>query len=123
MKALRYGKNGQVSFDSWHQYYYVLGFLANGRNAELRWEHNEEQGAWGSEGRVHCLIPESQYPQCFQFTAGIGKVYARVNCNDYVNALINDHNFTANSRTQNVNAIILTIPKQFVSVFWEGYNK
>ena len=58
MPKCRYGAQNQVSFRDLHEYYFALGFLANEKNAEIRWENNEEQGAWGSEGRIHCLVPE-----------------------------------------------------------------
>lgn len=32
MVKLRYGTQGQVSFDDLNEYYYALGFLANSRN-------------------------------------------------------------------------------------------
>ena len=42
MAKLRFGQQGQVSFRDQEEYYYALGFLANSRNAELRWENNED---------------------------------------------------------------------------------
>lgn len=122
MDKLRYGKQGQVSFCDLNEYYYALGFLANSRNAELRWEKNEDQGAWGSEGRIHCLVPESRFPQCFKFTAGRGAVYARINCNDYVETLVNKHNFKANSKSQDVSAIMETVPDKYRKQFKDGYG-
>ncbi len=121
MKQLSYGNKGQVSFDSWDEYYYALGFLANRSNAELRWEHNEDQGAWGSEGRIHCMIPETHFPQYFLFTAGRGNVYARINCNDYVATLVMEHNFATGGRRQDLDAIRSTIPTQYLNVFEDGY--
>lgn len=122
MVKLRYGTQGQVSFDDLNEYYYALGFLANSRNAELRWEDNENQGAWGSEGRIHCLVPENRFPQCFRFTAGRGAVYARINCNEYVGTLVLEHNFKANSKSQDVSAIMETVPDKYRDVFREGYG-
>lgn len=122
MVKLRYGTQGQVSFDDLNEYYYALGFLANSRNAELRWENNEDQGAWGSEGRIHCLVPESRFPQCFRFTAGRGAVYARINCNEYVGTLVMEHNFKANSKSQDVSAIMETVPDKYRDMFREGYG-
>lgn len=122
MVKLRYGTQGQVSFSDLTEYYYALGFLANSRNAELRWENNEDQGAWGSEGRIHCLVPENRFPQCFRFTAGRGAVYARINCNDYVGTLVMEHNFKANSKTQNLTAIMETVPEKYREAFKEGYG-
>lgn len=122
MVKLRYGTQDQVSFSNLNEYYYALGFLANSRNAELRWENNEDQGAWGSEGRIHCLVPESSFPQCYRFTAGRGFVYARINCNEYVGTLVMEHNFKANSKSQNLSAILETVPDKYRESFKEGYG-
>lgn len=123
MKGLYYGRNGQVSFDSIEEFYFTLGFLSDYRRASLYWEHNEDQGAWGSEGRIHCLIPETRFPQCFRFTAGRGSnIYARVNCNDYVGMLVMDHKFKTNGCVQKVEEIISTVPEQFHDIFMKGYG-
>lgn len=122
MIKMRYGSQGQVSFRDLNEYYFALGFLANSKNAEIRWENNEDQGAWGSEGRIHCLVPESRFPQFFRFTAGRGSVYARINCNDYVGTLVTEHNFNYNSRGQNISKIIETVPEQYRAIFKEGYG-
>lgn len=122
MPKLRYGNYNQVVFGNFHEYYLALGFLANPRNAELRWENNEEQGAWGSEGRIHCLVPESRFPQFFRFTAGRGNVYARINCNDYVGTLVSSHNFAYNGQTNNVESIVSTVPEIYREDFWTGYG-
>lgn len=122
MAKLTYGSQRQVSFSDFNEYYFALGFLANSRNAELRWENNEDQGAWGSEGRIHCLIPETRFPQCFRFTAGRGNVYARINCNEYVATLVREHNFKHNSKYQDVEAIIKTVPIEYRESFQDGYG-
>lgn len=122
MPRLRYGQKGQVSFRNLTEYYYAMGFLADSRRAELRWEHNEDQGAWGSEGRIHCLIPESRFPAFFTFTAGRGNVYARINCNDYVGTLITENNFSYNGGWNNVEKIRKTVPEQYLKAFDDGYG-
>lgn len=122
MPKLRFGSQGQVSFRDLNEFYFALGFLSNSKNAEIRWENNEEQGAWGSEGRIHCLVPESQFPQFFRFTAGRGSVYARINCNDYVGCLVQEHNFSYNSRRQNVSKIMETVPEKYRETFKAGYG-
>ena len=46
-----FGSIGQVQFADEHEYYRLLGYLAKSDGStELAWEHNEQQGAWGSEG-------------------------------------------------------------------------
>ena len=122
MAKLRFGQQGQVSFRDQEEYYYALGFLANSRNAELRWENNEDAGAWGSEGRIHCLVPEDRFPQCFRFTAGRGVIYARINCNDYVGTLITEHNFGYNGNSHNIEKILETVPVRYRDAFKEGYG-
>lgn len=48
-----FGTKGQVSFINKHEYYELIGFLAKSDNTvSITWERNEEQGAWGSEGRL-----------------------------------------------------------------------
>lgn len=48
-----FGRNKQVSFSCPEEYYELLGFLAKSDGSvSLTWENNEDQGAWGSEGRV-----------------------------------------------------------------------
>ena len=111
---------GQVRFNDLHQYYYAMGVLARPGYVELHWENNEEQGAWGSEGRIYCLKPENYYPPCFKFTAGRGNIYARINCNDYVRDLIVVHKFSKDTRSQNVNEIMKTIPSNYIGDFKLG---
>ena len=123
MIKLVYGSQGQVSFGSVKDYFYAMGFLANSHNAELRWEHNEDQGAWGSEGRIHCLVPHTRFPQFFRFTAGRGNIYARINCNEYVATLVNEHNFNYNCKYQNVQEILATVPPEYVQDFQNGYGR
>lgn len=124
MRGLVYGRSAQVRFSSSEEFYYVLGFLADYRRAAIYWEHNEDQGAWGSEGRIHCLIPQERFPDCFKFTAGRGEgVYARINCNDYVGCLVNDHGFKTRGAVQDVEKIISTVPSQYWDIFEKGYGK
>lgn len=122
MRKMRYGNYNQVSFDSWEEYYYVLGFLANSSHAEIYWENNDESGAWGSEGRIHCIVPENKFPQCFRFTAGNGNVYARINCNEYVNNLISEHHFKEGGNSYNIQAIVNTVPDKYLDEFRQGYG-
>lgn len=123
MRGYIYGRNGQVAFSSSEEFYFALGFLADSRRAAIYWEHNEDQGAWGSEGRIHCLIPEERFPAFFKFTAGRGAgVYARINCNDYVGCLVEDHKFKTKGVRQNVEEIMATVPEQYRDIFAKGYG-
>lgn len=122
MAKLVYGSQRQVEFKTLSDYYFAMGFIANSHNAELRWENNEDQGAWGSEGRIHCLVPQSYFPQFFRFTAGRGNVYARINCNEYVANLVQHHNFNYNCKYQDIQKILSTVPAEYFQSFQDGYG-
>lgn|GEM_PF-494222 len=67
---LAYGKKAQIRFQDEAEYYFALGFLASAKHTSLHWEHNEDQGAWGSEGRIHCYGDISIVPSAFTITGG-----------------------------------------------------
>ena len=53
MYKSRFGRNGQINFSSPEDYYELLGYLAKSDGTtSITWENNEDQGAWGSEGRI-----------------------------------------------------------------------
>ena len=80
-----FGSTGQVQFANEHEYYRLLGYLAKSDGStELAWEHNEEQGAWGSEGRIKFRSPKPNNIGTLKLTAGVGNVLYRVNCNSFV---------------------------------------
>lgn len=118
-----FGTNGQIQFANEHEYFKFLGFLAKSDGStSLVWEHNEEQGAWGSEGRIQ--IYTSNLPNgmgTFCLSAGVGSVKRRLNCNDFVQNIAEDHNFIMGS-DQNEQSILNTIPDAFKEDFDKGYN-
>lgn len=114
-----FGSSQQIRFANEHEYYKFLGYLAKSDGStSLVWEHNEEQGAWASEGRIHIFSP-MPYPFQLQQTAGVGKIQSRVNCNEFVENIRSDHNFTMGD-TQNIPNIRTTIPEQYIADFEEG---
>ena len=115
-----FGKNKQVSFTCPEEYYELLGFLAKSDGSvSLTWENNEDQGAWGSEGRVCFHTSRLPAVGCLRFTAGNGSIYKRVNCNAFVEHLCRYHNYVQ-GKYQNVGAIRKTIPEQYMSDFERG---
>ena len=123
MRGFVYRRNGQVAFSSSEEFYFALVFLADNKCTSLCWEHNEDQGDWGSEGRIHCLISQEKFPDFFKFTVGRGSVvYARINCNDYVGCLVEDHKCKTKGARQNVEEILSTIPEMYRAIFLNGYG-
>lgn len=116
-----FGSRGQIQFADEHEYYKFLGYLAKSDGTtSLVWEHNEEQGAWASEGRIQILSP-IPYPFQLQETAGVGNILSRVNCNEFIENIRSDHNFVVGKR-QNIIEIGSTIPEEYMTDFNDGLN-
>lgn len=116
-----FGSRGQIQFADEHEYYKFLGYLAKSDGTtSLVWEHNEDQGAWASEGRIQILSP-IPYPFQLQETAGVGNILSRVNCNDFIENLRSNHNFVI-GKIQNIPNVRSTIPTEYIADFDEGLN-
>lgn len=115
-----FGRTGQVRFSGPEEYYELLGYLAKSDGStSLTWENNEDQGAWGSEGRI--CFHTRRFPPAghLKFTAGNGSIYKRVNCNDFVKHICQHHHFVQ-GKIQDVAAIRKTIPAQYIDCFERG---
>ena len=102
-----------------NQFFYVLGILASAKRTSLHLEHNEEQGAWGSEGRIHCYSDLPLFRPYFKITAGRGDVLGRINCNEYVEELAETYNFSL-GRQQDATLIESSVPVQYKADFRRG---
>ena len=120
---LTFGKYNQLNFSTPTAYYEALGFLASSKRTSIHWENNDNQGAWGKEGRIHCLSELNIFPPEFQllFSAGNSNILKRINCNDYINHIRTNHNFIL-GKCQNINLIRSTIPINYLCDFDRGVN-
>lgn len=117
-----FGSTKQIQFADEHEYYRLLGYLAKSDGStELAWEHNEQQVAWGSEGRIKFRSPKPNNIGKLKLTAGVGNVLYRVNCNSFVENLYRYHHYVKGDR-QNITQILTTIPPQFIDDFNDGLN-
>lgn len=67
MAQLTFGTKQQIQFASDNDFFEALGFLSkNDGTTSIHWEHNENQGAWGSEGRIHCYQNIASFPAYFR---------------------------------------------------------
>ena len=115
-----FGSSGQVRFDNENDYYELLGYLAKSDGtSSLVWERNEEQGAWGSEGRIKFYTEEIPVSADLTLTAGVGNVIHRVNCNEFVKNIANNHHFEM-GREQDIEAIRATVPHKYLPDFERG---
>lgn len=116
-----FGKKKQMTFNSREAYYQFLGFLANNSGTtSIVWEENEEQGAWGSEGRIQFYIdqPASLNAKLIH-TAGTSSIVSRVNCNEYISHIVKWHRFTTGN-DQDFKAIRGTISENDLEAFDKG---
>jgi hypothetical protein len=112
MAQLIFGTKNQIQFSNDNEFFEALGFLSkNDGTTSIHWEHNENQGAWGSEGRIHCYKNIASFPTYFSsaFTAGVNNIVHRINCNEYIEYLVNNHSLSMGN-TQNQANILLTVP-------------
>lgn len=118
-----FGSKGQIQFANEHEFYTLLGYLAKSNGStSLVWEHNENQGAWGSEGRIQVHINNMPNIGQLTFTAGNGgDVVTRINCNEFVENICTQHGFTY-GKTQNIPLIRGMVPTAYVADFDRGFN-
>lgn len=119
--ARNYGKNNQVRFSDDHEYYRFLGYLAKSDGStKIVYEQNDLQGAWASENRIQFFVdPPIPIASNVSLTAGVGNIKYRVNCNDFLQEIINFHGFV-NGRIQNLSLIRQTIPSAYLQDFNDG---
>lgn len=91
----RFGTQDQICFDSEADYYEFLGYLAKrDETTKVVWENNDEQGAWGAEGRILFYTPlPSALRARLKHTSGAGRIVSRVNCNAFVEHIAQYHRF------------------------------
>ncbi len=112
MYQAKFGIKDQVCFDTAADYYEFLGYLAkNDGTTKLVWERNNEQGAWGNEGRIHFYEDQPKALNArLSHTAGTGNIISRVNCNDFFENIVNYHGFK-NADFQDIKIIKASIPR------------
>ena len=118
-----FGSKGQIQFANEHEYYTFLGYLAKSDGStSIVWEHNENQGAWGSEGRIQVHISNMPNIGQLAITAGNGgDVISRINCNEFVENICTNHGFNY-GKNQDIIKIRQTITVQYQADFDKGLN-
>lgn len=118
-----FGKRKRMRFDTPEEYYETLGFIAGVNGLfEIYREDNQNQGAWNYEVRMNCYggLHRFTAPLKRKFTRGRGKkVLHRINCNEFFEDLIANHNFSMGFN-QNATTIRTTIPPQYHLDFDRG---
>lgn len=118
-----FGTDQQIQFSDEHEFYSLLGYLAKSDGTtSIVWEHNENQGAWSSEGRIQIHTHNMPNIWNLRYTKGNGgNILQRVNCNEFVANICNNHGFVV-GRMQNVPNIRNLVPIQYQADFDRGFN-
>lgn len=116
-----FGSKNQIRFTSESEYFKLLGFLAKSDGSTvLVWENNDLAGAWAKEGRILFYVPKPASLNVILLeTAGLGRILFRVNCNEFIQSIRNDHNFLL-GESQDIPTIRATVPVQFLPDFEAG---
>jgi hypothetical protein len=114
-----FGSQNQMAFTDDREFFQFLGYLAKSDGStSLVWEHNEEQGAWASEGRIQLFKPLPKQWNV-KVTAGVGNIYGRINCNQFIEYIRSQFGFVE-GRTQDIPTIQSLIPKENLEDFNDG---
>ena len=112
---------GQIRFLIEEDYYEFLGYLAKeDGTTKLVWEHNDEQGAWAGEGRIQFYVTQPAALRAkLNHTRGTGSIVSRVNCNDFIEHILQYHHFTSNG-SQDIATIRSSVPAAHITDFDRG---
>lgn len=117
-----FGKDNQIQFPNENGFYQFLGYLAKSDGStRIVHENNQNQGAWAHEIRIQVLKPLPRGPWSVRETAGNGNIISRINCNEFLENIINNHSFVIGD-FQNIPQIRQTIPQQYLADFDAGLS-
>lgn len=123
---LKWGKAGQLTFANEEEYYTALGIFANQELASVYVEDNAKRGSYTDAYRIQ-LRSEARGMELPDAVKRAMKNAGRINCNPYVENLMENHNFTisGSSITAEAGEVLQTIPKEkteYIAAFMKGYN-
>lgn len=130
MITLNYNCKNNLHFVNEQSFCTVLGVLANNKYTKIVWEHNEKQGAWGSEGRIHIYKDNTYLTKFLQpwFTKGRDNFSPPILCREQGNGYIkylNQKFRIGNNISQDgdyIRQIVETQYPQYLQDFDTGYN-
>ncbi len=116
-----FGTKGQIRFDTKAAYYEFLGYLTKeDGTTKVVWESNDEQGAWGQEGRIQFYVTQlASLAAKLLHTSGTGSITSRVNCNAFVEHIASHHHFVSNG-PQNKARVRSSLPPSHLADFDRG---
>lgn len=122
---LNWGTQNQLRFTNEEEYYMALGIFANSKLARIYIEDNAKRGSFSDANRLH-IYAEAQRGDLPQALKNAMKDGGRINCNPYVDNLIENHGFvlSGNVVVATLENVLKTIPKdevENIAAFMKGY--
>lgn len=113
---------GTLVFKNEKEYFIALGSFCNNKAFRISYEPNKATGSYGDAYRMRKLATARQLIDPIENALRTGN---RINCNNYVDTLIKQHNFIQNGKMiyGTLENVIRTIPEHYVSDFIFGYTQ
>lgn len=133
MQQLTFGTVKFINFENDSEFFKTLGLLASQSHTRIKIEQNDLQGAWGREGRILCYSNTDNFPLALstRFSAGVGNIEYRINCNEFVLHLIHEYNFNKESSGTSgvinisppeIELLRSKVPDQYMGSFDAGFT-
>lgn len=123
MARLIWGKAQQLRFEDNYEYYWALGSLCRNGFYTITYETNSETESWSDAFRIKCLAGNGQLPNAFIKAMRNAR---RINCNDYVQNLYENHGFSFDVANKVLRGkyeeVRKTVPQEYIIAFDEGYQ-
>jgi len=118
MYKSNFGTKNQVQFNNPHEFYELLGYLAKSNNTSSL--VLETRKVYYLKERICFYNRTLTFRANLTLRKGWGRIKYRVNCNEFVDNLVDNHGFKFGFR-QDIIKIINTIPQQYVFDFNLGF--
>ena len=119
---LSWGNIPKLVFKDAEEYFRTLGQLSNNKAFTISFEPNKNTGSYADAYRIRVLMGAQNITQALQnkITSNM-----RINCNEYVLNLVENHNFVQSGNTIvcTFENVLKTVPDQYKLIFMQGYNE
>lgn len=115
-----FGQRNYLRFENDEEYYEAIGYLSS-PNRDYYISCEQYHNKWGTEYRIN-FYNITNMPDSLRraISAGNNTYVARLNNNEFIHTLINEHNFPVTG-SQDFNNVLSTIPVQYFESFNRGY--
>lgn len=119
---LSWGRPPKLVFANEEEFYRTLGQLTNEKAFTISFEPNQKTGSYSNAYRIRVLAGTQNISEALRKKMTTGN---RVNCNEYVIYLTENHRFIQSGNTImcSFERVLETVPDQYKLIFMQGYNE